>query len=347
MAVKGPDAKLVLKLDTCEDDVFCITPDGSGLYTGHYTLVKRWKQDGSLTHSIQLPVQGEVTCISSTPTKLAISTGTSILLYDPRNLTTPIETCSHNKDEINQICINPSDNFLISCDDTGAILALDVSTNRLKLYRTCHNGTHTNICSTVAFHPRKNWEIISGGLDCHMILWDFSRGKVLYSLNVQDAISEQDTERTTYLVNPPMVHCICTIDRLPLVAAGLENGMMLLCDIDKSSIDVICTRQFHTKGIASITSFKISDSIQGDEQYVIITGGNDGKLVWHKLVKNSSSLDVVPNKPKANTFLILKEPLAVFDHGSKINWITKISNDTNIVGVADQTSNVTLYSLLD
>lgn len=339
MAEKGSGVKLVLRIDTQEEDVFCVATDEydpPGLYTGHHGSFKRWNKDGSLVTSTQLPVQGEVTCISSTPMKLAVSIDTTLFLYDPKNLATPTESCSHNKDEINQICVNRSDSFLLSSDDSGEVQVLDVGTGRLKPYRSLCK--HSNICSAVAFNPLKHWEAISGGLDCRIMLWDFSRGKSLDTLNVQEALPDSD-EPTTYLINPPMVHALCWVGRLPLVAVGLGNGLIVLCSVTGRKIKLVCSRRFHTKGVASVTCLELVE--HGTTTYVIVSGGNDGKLVWTKLIKDTEN-----TKGSVDSYMLSEEPLAIYGHGSKVNWITSVSGwGQNIVGVADQTGIVSLYSI--
>lgn len=37
---------------------------------------------------------------------------------------------------------------------------------------------HENICSCVKFRPKSPWSVVTGGLDCMLILWDFKKEKV-------------------------------------------------------------------------------------------------------------------------------------------------------------------------
>jgi WD40 repeat protein len=46
-------------------------------------------------------------------------------------------------------------------------------------YKTLRRG-HSNICSAVAFRPHRPWELLSGGLDCTVVKWDFSRLRTLH-----------------------------------------------------------------------------------------------------------------------------------------------------------------------
>ena len=46
--------------------------------------------------------------------------------------------------------------------------------SRPAAYKTLRRG-HTNICAAVAFRPHRPWDLLSGGLDCRAVSWDFSR----------------------------------------------------------------------------------------------------------------------------------------------------------------------------
>ena len=50
-------------------------------------------------------------------------------------------------------------------------------------YKTLRRG-HSNICSAVAFRPHRPWELLSGGLDSCLVLWDFSRLRPKHSWNL-------------------------------------------------------------------------------------------------------------------------------------------------------------------
>ena len=75
--------KVLTKIDTKEDDVYCICPDNNslGIASGHNSKVKGWSKDnGSLSYEILLPIRGEVTSLLTTPTQLAVSVDSSLLL---------------------------------------------------------------------------------------------------------------------------------------------------------------------------------------------------------------------------------------------------------------------------
>ena len=69
---------------------------------------------------------------------------------------------------------------------------------RTRVFKTCRRSGHENICSSVAFHPKRAWELVSGGLDCLLINWDFSRGKPCYKLNMQEVVTRDELFSDTY-----------------------------------------------------------------------------------------------------------------------------------------------------
>ena len=375
---EGPSIiKEFLKIDTGEEDVFCLCPyiPQGGLASGHSSKVKVWSKDSSLYHEIIPPVHGDVTCILTTPTHLFISVDSSLILYDHHDLATPTETCRYNSEEINQLTTNTSANYLLSADDSGDVSVIDISNlaigGKSKLYKKCKRH-HTNICSSVTFHPLKHWEMVSGGLDCQLVLWDYSRGRRLASLNMQEEGSGG------YMVNPPMVHSVCSLGgNRPVIAAGLGNGSICICQLSGSDISLISTVQPHSNSIASVICignkepFKMDsqakgDKARGDEETctdLVISGGNDGRIICSPVLKTTPkaatpSKLATPSKSTSShkskgsshktppTYRISEEPLSIHEHGSKVNWLTELpdwSPGKHVVGVADQTSNITLY----
>lgn len=370
---EGPGIiKELLKIDTGEEDVFCIcpyTPRG-GIASGHSSKVKVWNKDSSLHYEVLPPAHGDVTCVLTTPTHLFISVDSSLILYDHHDLATPTETCRYNSEEINQILINTSCDYLLSADDSGDVSVIDISAiatgGKSKLYKKCKRH-HTNICSSVTFHPSKHWEMVSGGLDCQLVLWDYSRGRRLASLNMQGKGG------AGYMVNPPMVHSVCGLGgNRPVIAAGLGNGSVYICHVSGSDINLTSTVQPHSNSVASVVCisnreepFKLdshakSDKPSGDEEIytdLVISGGNDGKVICSPVVKTTPkaatpSKTTSSNKAKGSshktppTYKISEKPLMIHEHGSKVNWLTELpdwSPGKHVVGVADQTSNITLY----
>ncbi|MCO5571129.1 hypothetical protein L7F22_024861 [Adiantum nelumboides] len=91
----------------------------------------------------------------------------------------------YNIEEINQVALNQKASYLAAADDSGEIKVIDLE--NCKLHKTLR-GVHTNICSTVQFHPHRPWELISGGLDSKIVKWDFGKGRALKVIDEGDPV---------------------------------------------------------------------------------------------------------------------------------------------------------------
>ena len=235
--------------------MFCLCASGTNLLSGHHKLVKSWSPEKSVEAAwrLSLPVSGDVTCICTSPANhelFAVSVDTSVLLYDQRSPGSPLHHFTCNREEINEICINRRGQYLSACDDSGAIQVMDIQTG--KLHRSCRR--HDNLCSSIVYHPRKSWELISGGLDCYIRRWDFSRGKQLATLNTQEYVSNS---RGAYMINPPMIHCLASVEQDPLIIAGLGNGALAVTGIgQRDQLDVLALTSIHSSAINAVQCFK-------------------------------------------------------------------------------------------
>ena len=331
-----------------------IHSDSDRLYSGHDSLVKVWNLlTRQMISSIETKhvVQGEVSSICEiSSTLLAIAVNRSVLVYHFRDFSTPCQSYVNcTKEEINQIVVNKKGEFLTACDDSGEILIIDVESSRK--CKTCRR--HDNICSAVVFNPRRPWEIISGGLDCQLISWDFSRAKLLSSMNMSDVQSSSQSDNSSYSINPPMIHTLCTIPDQPLVVAGLGNGSIVLVNVSKRSnmelISVVSSVHSSAVNVIScslITEPSVQHSLESSErgavvndiQPILLSGGNDGKIVISKFT--TTSVQRAGYNPRLHITDI--KPSTTVDHLSKVNCICRFDNP-KCVFVSDVTSNITIY----
>lgn len=88
------------------------------------------------------------------------------------------------------------------------------------------------ICSCVCFRPKTTWEVWSGGLDCSIVRWDYSRGRVMNTFSTQASTASASATQT---LNPPFVNSMSfTRDGAHLFAAS-GNGEVLLFDARKQA----------------------------------------------------------------------------------------------------------------
>lgn len=181
-----------------------------------------WSKDGSSQtklsyHSVHDSKEVNSVCFCvKNPERLYTSCGNKIFGYDLRNLSSAVCEFEFNEDEINQVVIHDKGSHAAACDDSGEIKVIEVQSGRL--FKTLKNK-HDNICSAVQFRPNRPWEVVSGGMDFRVVSWDFSSGRALEELNVQELGGESD--EGAYLVNPPFVHSIHMAGNGRMFAAAL------------------------------------------------------------------------------------------------------------------------------
>jgi WD40 repeat protein len=372
MSVTQPEFRpeLMAKLDTDEEENSCLCFSRNEiLLTGHESKFKVWTRAGGkyewiLTHVVDIPEKGCVTCITqypSTEEKYAVSFNNCLAIYNVFNRPQLVHIFHFNTDEINQIDINARASFICACDDSGDIKVIDVQ--NLCLYKSL-SRQHDNICSTVKFNRRKPWEIFSGGLDCQLIRWDFSRGRPLVAVDVQ--MSERGDEVKvhtkptveSYMVNPPMVHSLDVFSSIHSLACGLGNGSVFVYSaLSPKKLEVICSAPLHSASVAHVCCMEISEQ---ESKYYIISGGNDGRICISRLEYERRAVrQVKKHHSKEHQALGELHLIATIKHGSKINWIvvsnkndkllkptaSLMSSHTLVIIAADQTRQLTVYEV--
>ncbi|GAA47772.1 WD repeat-containing protein 53 [Clonorchis sinensis] len=87
-----------------------------------------------------------------------------------------------NEDEVNCIDVLKGESRLAAADDSGAVQIFDTSSG--EVVRTLKK--HDNICSVAKFRPMRSWQLISGGLDCRVIVSDWKgtgRSVIIFELD--------------------------------------------------------------------------------------------------------------------------------------------------------------------
>ena len=317
------------------------------VFTGHYSRVNVWTraQDKSKTvcvewnqsSSLTTPAEGNVNAICSASVDnrelLIISVDKSIACYDMTNLSEPLHFVCHNKDEINQLTVNAKGNILGTCDDSGEIKL--INTSSFKVIKTLI--AHVNICSTLQFIPRKPWDLVSGGLDCKVIRWDFNRGRPLCVLD-QNHLSKSTVGSCS--INPPMVHTLDVFPSTSTVVCGLGNGMICAYALRSNrTADLLCVSELHTASISSVCTVEVSKSSPKAIEQFIVSGGNDKKVCVSKLT-------VMRDQSKAGSSHCL-ELLSQVNHDSKINCLTLHRNCADLfIFVADLTCYISVYNFV-
>lgn len=108
-----------------------------------------------------------------------LSVDNNVYSYDLRMATAPIVRPESRKilieatDEINQISLScRGDVWVSAADDSGTVRLTNTSGKRRVLR---HDASNVAMAMGAVFRPKRKDEIASGGTDCTLHLWDFSK----------------------------------------------------------------------------------------------------------------------------------------------------------------------------
>ncbi|XP_052782570.1 WD repeat-containing protein 53-like [Mya arenaria] len=339
------DVEILLKFEGGHTNtILCVdsTPDGSKIVSGgEEGEICIWARNGNLLH--RLPSQDHdctsVTLSKSNSNIFYAAVGTTVKVFDDRDLQAAVETYQFNEDEINQLVLDEKDQYLAACDDSGEIKIISLQEKRL--YKTLRRK-HTNICSTACFRVRKPWEIFTGGMDCNLIHWDFSRPKCVNQFSMQE-LQDAPSELGVYMVNPPFLHHLSMSPDGKYLACALENGFVSIFDATKKQISELFTLHGHTQGVSQVTFIT---------ETKLITGGNDCAINAWDLAKMEEDNDQMPHNAtnghaspihNRNSYITDCCKIGEIHHESKINWLKYFAHEErSFVLVADQTSALTM-----
>lgn len=355
MAVKwtGGHSSAILCLNASQDGLVASGAEGGDLTA--------WGEDGTPFGHMQFQGADDVTSIlfsPSCPTKLYASHGETISIVDVRSLKGSLDHLHVNEEEINCLSLNETENLLASADDSGAIKILDLE--KKKVSRSLKR--HSNICSSVAFRPQRPQSLVSCGLDMQVILWNLQKARPLWITNLQEDETEEmeGPQSPGQLLNPALAHSISVASCGNIFGCGAEDGKVRIFRV----MGIKCEQELgfkgHTLGVSQVCFLP--------ESYLLLTGGNDGKImVWDvntEMEKKQKSPTKSSHRKKTKRAAYPKQgenvnasvtdeegygkslPKLNIEHGEKVNWLlgTKIKGHQNIL-VADQTSCISLYPL--
>ena len=370
--------------------------------------------DSDVTSVAFHPLSTATTTSSSTSNPYArdmtiyLSVGCGVYGYDLRNATAPIirsyDTDLSNalqcEDEVNEIVFSkPSSTAggsngkirLAAADDLGDVRVMEnvpfkLSSDSSKKSRErknqrCRVLPHAiddehAMATCLAFRPKSGGtDLISGGTDCAIRLWDVSRPH-RPSLSVQ--ISGDDSG-SAQVCNPPFVNQIAFSKHGTLIAAALGDGTASVLGIKGRSISQKCRLSGgHSSSVASVLfpafGCDTSSNITANDR-LLVTGGSEGKImIWdigsavagenavdpstwlvgcapspaENIAEDMSSLSLDKQKEGANQNV---DPRILFGipHGQKINTITSSTSKESVMAsslfVADTSNDITAYMI--
>jgi len=312
-----------------------------------------WTPEGKLATSVERPDSCCTSAIfsSDNPNIVYAAFGEEILVLDITRSPHPIHTFESNTDEINQLDYDFKERYLGACDDSGEVKIYSIQDK--KVFKTLRHK-HTNICSTIAFRPGRPWEIISGGLDCQFVHWDFSKAKCLNQFNTQKLFPTPG--ESPHMINPPFVHHIASSPIGTQIACALENGQIPILDCSKKHLKPVYTLLAHTQGVSQVHFLNENTLISSGndscihewdltksnlyDQNVDSSSGNEESSSSGNEASSSSG-----NEERASEISSLCRKRTIQRNG-KINWLSIDSKDAHQrLLVADDTSEIDVINL--
>ncbi|KAL5774225.1 hypothetical protein ACOSP7_011782 [Xanthoceras sorbifolium] len=309
---------------------------------------------------------------SGTEGVVYVSSGKEVKSFDVHMPTSwkPLETYNYNKEEINQIACNSKSSFLACADDSADVKIIDIRQHCL--YKTLRAG-HSNICSTVQFIPWRPWEVITGGLDSKLVMWDFSKGR---SNKIVDfGLPDMNNNNGGQCYNPAFVHAIAVpdvdmldkTDKICVVARGdgaidvinIESELNTVRSknstkarkgsksISKDDIRAVEMENLDQNGGKSLhldyslgghtaAASCVTFSLFGERGKCVISGGNDKSVkVW-----DCSKFPYAGQTGTNNDLLHMNINL-----GRKVNWLCTSPTDSENLVVCDTSRVVKVYSV--
>lgn len=282
---------------------------------------------------LRLSLGGEqpAACVAEHPKQqhvLFACAGSSLCEIDLRAPGQLLSNVKLSEEEINQIAISPFGNAVACVDDSGMLLVYGLADRRP--FKTIRHA-HDNLASCVAYGTRKQWEVLTGGMDYALKRWDVSTARCLRTWDVSTANSTDERK----LLNPPFVHCLCIASPYGLsgewAAAGLGNGdvRVFLCGASSrrpavssesasDSVQLGPDQGGHSLPVAAVSFLQ-----RGKGARFIASGGEDKHIVVWDLQDNQH-----PQQPVA--------AVAKLRHGRKVNCMcTRENGNVEEIFVAD------------
>jgi len=218
------------------------------------------------------------------------------------------ECVSDSADEINHIAVNEDGSCLAAGDDSGAVHLYNVEASGMLEHSAVLDELHSNLCTTVCFLGNR---VVSGGLDAAVHCIDVGSP-------VEAARVEFRTPAQPQVTNPPLVHHLARCPHDGLLAAALGDCTVAILEPFGASVRLWAMLEGgHTSSVSQVRWLT---------KGCLISGANDSKLVLWSLHSG--------------------EAPRIFNHGSKINWLAVSTAYPGLAVVADQTSQLTIRSLI-
>eukprot|EP00050_Salpingoeca_kvevrii_P000839 m.157294 g.157294 ORF g.157294 m.157294 type:complete len:347 (-) comp10226_c0_seq8:2356-3396(-) len=200
--------------------------------------------------------------------------GETVAIFDRRALEKPVHEFGSSADEVNSVAVDAKNGHLAAADDAGDVRIFSLANRRPhKTFR----GAHTNIVTSVAFRPGQPWDIVTGGLDSQIAVWDAAPRAPTRPRQVIDANSLGAALGKT-IINPPMVHDVVFDAQGDKLAVALGSGAVALFGFGRRRKGDVAA--LHTQGHSNSVS-RVVFAEDDSGRSLLVSGGNDRNIcVW-------------------------------------------------------------------
>lgn len=299
---------------------------------------------------------------SHAPAELVLASGSDVFIFDlrkegvidriPRSISR-LALLGEEECDINSISIHPKGHLLAAALDDGTVKQVNLTSLRNRDTGTgigigagatadIHpvpttdfisslRGSHTNVASSVCFRsqPLSSTELMSGGFDCAVQLWDANTGRNKGSRTFGGAMSEV----ASTMLNPPFVYSLTYINSGRAILCGTGDGALQI--VHASSLAILDREEAHSGFVACI---HVSNMKSGAAQ-VAFSGGNDSVVHAWRVSESTKTKVGGKNKSKSkskaggagdglgtiDTDVMKLQSLWTLAHGRKINAITTLA----------------------
>ncbi|KAI8989687.1 WD40 repeat-like protein [Trametes punicea] len=161
------------------------------------------------------------------PSSLWIASGRKIFAFPAHShkMIMAVEDATHElvvgedeEDVLNELSISDSGTLLAFGSDSGSVGIIEVSSGKVSLMKT----GHTTVCGSVKFIPDRPNELLSGGYDSALLLFDINQGSVLSRYDITGPPVTQGVS-----LSPPFVLSV-SVSPTGLLAAATADGRVWL-----------------------------------------------------------------------------------------------------------------------
>ncbi|KAH8116886.1 WD40 repeat-like protein [Phellopilus nigrolimitatus] len=209
-----------------------------------------------------------------------------------------------DEDAINQAILSATRAYLACTTDSGAVYVMDMQTRELMKMKT----SHTSIAWTAAFIPDRPNELVTGGYDCALLLFDFKLGTLLLRLEIAAAPALAPGISSL----PPFITSLA-VSTQGIIAAGTADGRIWIgLGGEKQASGSSKKKKKSRKwgGLSEGDGFftKMDENLVAALHFVapdqLISCSLHGKLAFHRLVRSGNANSESPRGGLKTTWTI-------------------------------------------